>query len=341
MHLPRLIQTLPTFLGTKLENKPFMLSHILTTKCNCRCKTCDIWKKKPEKELEKEQIFKILDKAVDVGIKVYAVWGGEPLLMKDLPEISRYAKKKKLVTLLFTNGALLEERANEICPYTDFLLVSIDSPDETNDEIRGRKGLFKIVVNGIKKAKEHTGCTVIINTVVSKLNQDKIPEMLELAEKLGVKASFEPMQEVGGYNQKYKLSMEKEAEIFKYLIQEKKRGNNRLSNSIRFYSNFVDGKNYACHMPKVYLTIGPGGEIVTCDLLEKSKSLGLGYNEGYFGNILDLDLKEFLRSEKYQQFIRQAEKCQLCEYSCVIDYSNLYGLDPEAVMTAIRLLIGV
>jgi MoaA/NifB/PqqE/SkfB family radical SAM enzyme len=44
--------------------KPFLLTHFLTSKCNCKCKICDIWRKKYEpREMTTTEIYQLLNEA--------------------------------------------------------------------------------------------------------------------------------------------------------------------------------------------------------------------------------------------------------------------------------------
>ncbi|MFQ6009814.1 MAG: radical SAM protein, partial [Candidatus Aenigmatarchaeota archaeon] len=165
-----------------ISHSPIMLTHLVTSLCNARCKTCDLWKKSSghKNDMSKEDIFKMLEKARKAGMGGYTAWGGEPLLRKDLPEILRFAKKNKLITTVITNGFSLKERCDEIAPFTDYLIVSIDSNDELHDKMRGVKGIRKRAIDGIIACKK-TRMKTVINSVISNLNMDRIDGLFELS----------------------------------------------------------------------------------------------------------------------------------------------------------------
>lgn len=62
-----------------------------------------------EEELSAEQVKSIIDQAAFYGIKQLVLTGGEPFLWPDLFEISRYSAMKGLITVVTTNGTLLDE----------------------------------------------------------------------------------------------------------------------------------------------------------------------------------------------------------------------------------------
>ena len=97
----------------------------LTKNCNLECDFCfdNINNKKTNKEISKEEVFKIID---DVKGKTNAIrfTGGEPLLRRDLNEILAYSKKNNIYTILNTNGLLFNEENISILNNVDDLLIS-------------------------------------------------------------------------------------------------------------------------------------------------------------------------------------------------------------------------
>ena len=100
-------------------------------------------------------------------------------------------------TLLFNTGWFLEERMDEILPYVDMLLLSLDSasPDR-HDEIRGKKGLFDRLMKGVDLVrKKYPDLSTQFNTCVQKGIADDIDGLLELSEKKGMQISFDVITE--------------------------------------------------------------------------------------------------------------------------------------------------
>ena len=115
-----------------ISHSPFRLVHEITYQCNCKCIICERWKKSSncQNELSTKEIFKMIEEGKKAGIITYVVDGGEPLFRKDLPDILQYAKQLNYITSVVTNGFYLKNRYDEILPFTDSLVVSIDSNDE-------------------------------------------------------------------------------------------------------------------------------------------------------------------------------------------------------------------
>lgn len=173
----------------EIEKKPLILSHAINSECNLNCRFCPFHGRKG-REMEKAEIFNMLDQARSLGVIVYNVWATEPLLRKDLPECLEYAKSLGLMTSIITNGVLLEERLDELSA-VDFLSISFDGID-AYEEIRGRS--VDQVLRGIRKAGEK-GLNLMLNCVISEKNLGEIEALIRLARELGAWISFEPIQE--------------------------------------------------------------------------------------------------------------------------------------------------
>jgi len=296
---------------------PLILTHRITSLCNCRCKTCDLWKKSSEYkgDLSKEEIFDMLENAKSAGMVGYAVWGGEPFFRKDLPEILQYAKKLNFITMVTTNGYLLKERYKEISQFTDFLTVSIDSHDDLHDEMRGVKGIQKRAVEGIKLCKDIK--IIVINSVISNLNIEKVDGLLNLSKELGVSHAFEPMDIASEYfepNSQFRLNQDELKLVFSRIMKFKKAGF-RIANSTSYLQNFSKQKKYTCHAPKMMVTVSPHGDISFC-------------TSDYWGNVKNKKFREIFASKEFKIFSKRAEKCNKCDVSCVIELSLLYQLNP-------------
>ena len=234
-------------------------------------------------------------------------------MCKDLPDILKFAKEQKLMTSVITNGFFLKDRYSEIVPFTDYLMVSIDSNDDLHDKMRGVKGIRERAIEGIKLCK-NSRTKILINSVISNLNLDKIDGLLKLSKELGISITFEPMQTNEGYNEQFKLTEEEVKKAFTKIIKSKKAGY-RIGNSFEYLNNFVKKKKYTCHAPKVYITVYANG------------NTGLCLNKNW-GNVKSKSFKEIFTSNEFKKFCKRVEKCNICDVSCVIETSIAYSLNP-------------
>ncbi|MFH1826657.1 MAG: radical SAM protein [bacterium] len=171
-------------------------NYFATLRTNDECEFDSLWPKLDEysKIEEKPYDLMILKRA---GIKCLNITGGEPLLREDLPEILRQAKNLGLQTKLTTNGILYEKieglRDGEI----ESLFISLDYPTaEQHDRSRGIE-CFSDAIKAIKFAKE-VKQNPIINFTVTRDSVLYLPEMIDLAEKLGVRIYLNPVSDFFG-----------------------------------------------------------------------------------------------------------------------------------------------
>jgi radical SAM protein with 4Fe4S-binding SPASM domain len=162
----------------------------ITWRCNLRCKHCyiDAMPKARLRELGTEQMLGIVDQVAEIRSPLLIVSGGEPLLREDFYSIMKYAAGKGLRLALSTNGTLITEEVAEKLRETGFVYigVSIDSHEPRwHDEFRGVKGAFNAAIQGLRNAM-NAGIPVGLRTVITRFNATHVPQVVELAVRLGV-----------------------------------------------------------------------------------------------------------------------------------------------------------
>ncbi|MBS1111811.1 MAG: Arsenite methyltransferase [Nitrospirae bacterium] len=163
-----------------------------TLACNLRCKHCLVSAgKQLDRELTTEEIKKLVDDAIELGVKRFYITGGEPFIKDDIFEVIKYItaeKSKELIVL--TNATLFDDKKiaalDKLKSPRLILQVSLEGPDaQTHDSLRG-EGTFDRTVDGIKRLVG-IGIIPIVSTAISKYNEDKIKETSEFISTLGVK----------------------------------------------------------------------------------------------------------------------------------------------------------
>ncbi len=294
----------------RIKKHPLWLTHVITYTCNARCEMCARWQKEhdSDKELSKQECFNLIDNASQAGILFYTMYGGEPLVYKDAPDVLAYAKSKNLLTAINTNGFFLKDRINEVALYTDSIIVSIDSVGKKHDEMRKLPGLFDKAVEGIIASK--TKVKLSINSVITAENKESVPHLINLSNELKVPIFIQPIVRSAGYNDHLMLSKEEEKNLYKQLISYKTK-ENRLLNSTTYIKNLLYGKVSNCHAPKVYIRIEGDGTIGFC-------------NNKEWGNIRDTQLADVFRSSAFKYHCKNMETCTKCVSACT-DISKLYN----------------
>lgn len=160
---------------------PYKLTYAITDRCNYRCKTCNIWKRKTDNELSLEEIQKFFK--VSNNFSWIHLTGGEIFLRKDLLDIIKViiSECPDLLLLNFpTNGFFTDiivptvEKIALLKPPKFFITVSLDGDEALNDEIRGIQGGWQAQIETFKQLHEIPGVTAALGMTLSTYNADKL-----------------------------------------------------------------------------------------------------------------------------------------------------------------------
>jgi cyclic pyranopterin phosphate synthase len=198
IHVEGLLDTV----GRPLRN----LRLSVTDRCNLRCAYC-----MPEEEyvwLEREHLltFEELSRLVDVflslGVTRLRLTGGEPLLRRDLDRlVAALARKPGLKDLaLTTNGLLLAEQVDALARAgLHRVTVSLDTLDARRFEKLTRRPGHDRVLAGIDAAKRAGLRDLKVDSVILRgANEDEIVPLLRYAKGVGAELRFIEYMDVGG-----------------------------------------------------------------------------------------------------------------------------------------------
>lgn len=315
---------------------PFILCHLVTGHCNCSCESC-LWRNNSSDDLTSDEIKTFYKDAKELGFLLNFIWGGEPLLRKDLPEILKFSKEINLLNVVTTNGWFLEDRLSEIAPYTDALIVSLDHPSERHDEWRGKKGLFQRAIRGVQLARRrYPEIKVMFNFLLTNQNEDAVEDFIDLTHELEVSCYVCPMEidllrngRMEGIKSHLKPSPEEEAFVAETLIRKKRKGF-KINNSYLYLKSLRKGKEpFRCHFPKMVLQVGPEGEVIDCRAWDRP-----------IGSIRRQDLKEIYQHKRLKDLAgREGEECNKCNNPNRIDLSYFWELRIEPVASIFRMFL--
>ncbi len=321
-----------------VSRSPLILSHLVTGRCNCRCATC-LWRDPTADEMTTAEIARLYRDARRCGILLNSIWGGEPLLRDDLPEIVRASKRNRLQTIVITNGSLLSDRLDELAPWTDCFIVSIDAAGRIgrtgarHDEMRRMPGLVDKACAAIEETRRrHPRIKVIINSVLSRLNAGEAPALVRLARDLSVSIYFSPIEttyRTGPSDQPPKdplaLPPDELSDTCEELLALKRRGL-PINNSSRYLRTFIGGKKPClCYSPVLCVTVASDGSVYGCFM-----------PKGRFGTLREHPLPEILDLPHVRR-MRRPQACSICNNADVIDASNVWNLRPGPLLQYLRL----
>lgn len=135
------------------ETYPPAIIWVLTKRCFYRCMHCDSWM--DQLPIDSARLLEIADKIAESPTRIVALSGGEPFMVKCLPEIGAKLKQANKIVSINTNGHLLEELGDWLIEEgVDHVQVSIDGHEAAlHDTIRRQDGSFEKILRGIESLK--------------------------------------------------------------------------------------------------------------------------------------------------------------------------------------------
>jgi MoaA/NifB/PqqE/SkfB family radical SAM enzyme len=169
---------------------PINLTLTPSPRCNSRCLTCNIWKKR-EDDLRLEEWSKIFQSLGKAPFWV-TISGGEPFLNPQIVELAQLLVQhcRPGIINIPHNGLLprvapkLVAAIAESCPDTQIIInLSLDGVGEQHDHIRGVPGNFEKFERTLQALSEldYPNLAIGIHTVISKLNVHDIDRVFDYA----------------------------------------------------------------------------------------------------------------------------------------------------------------
>jgi len=258
---------------------PFYASYKITHKCTLRCSFCNVWMEDTP-DLEKKDVFKVLDNIGNSSIVVLSLEGGDPLVRKDLGEILEYAYKKPFTLFFTTNGHLLDKRPmEEYGKNIDYLHISID-------EGHGNLEFFERL-----EEFQSYGPEICIQIVVTKDTLSALEEKVKRVFDVNARTVVMPACHLDGTDDYYPSPVKFKDEI----IRLKKKYKNTITTPIGFLDNI--NKDHGCSTSSIIVD-SDGGLFYPC------RTIG--------DRLFDLskgDLMEFLKSKEAKKARKDMKEC--------------------------------
>ena len=160
----------------------------LIRRCNLTCKHCYSISGDVDfpNELSTSEVFHVMDDLKAFRVPVLILSGGEPLMRRDIFDISSRAKDMKFYVGLSSNGTLIDrtmaDRIREIG--YDYVGVSLDGIGETHDLFRRKQGAYQQSLDGLRLLRDR-GIKVGVRFTMTEGNAAELPRMLDLVEQEG------------------------------------------------------------------------------------------------------------------------------------------------------------
>lgn len=278
---------------TKIFKKPALrvVEIAVNYNCNSKCIMCscsNLLNVDKEKMLFTPSEYKEIGKTLTkLGVTTIVITGGEPLLRNDIAEVIRALNPKNKIISLVTNAILFtRDKAKELKKAgLNTIEFSIESnKEEENDKIRGIKGHFKKVMDGIKNAKE-AKLNVCLSPTLSHKNINEFEEFIKFAKELDCFIFLSLAGSVGKWSHADEIMLnEKDWEFMEKLVKKYSFIRNDFNTNYTLKSGCPTGRE------KLY--ISPYGDILPCSFTHIS-----------FGNIKKESLEDIWK--KMREFYKE------------------------------------
>ena len=258
-----------------ITRRPLAVGYEVTLSCNLNCRHCDLGGAiKDEKQIEPQE-YGNLTRSLSPVVALFS--GGEPLLRRDIVDIVRAVKRSDATPylILVTNGLLLNE-VNYLQLHeagVNQFSVSLEFPDERQDEFRGRAGLYKHLEETLPRLANLRFRDLLLNTAINKANLREIVPLAKTAIEWGVDISYSAYTPLRTKNADYCLSDRADLTILRQTIDElaalRRRGGHIanaeaiLTNTLKF---FEQGYLPDCKAGVRSLVVMPDGSLVPCSM---------------------------------------------------------------------------
>ena len=193
-----------------------------TSRCNLKCVHCyaDAGAKR-QGELTTQEAVEFIDDLAGMRVPVLLLSGGEPMMREDIIELIAHARSKGLHVSLSTNGTLIDgETAEKLAEAgVDYVGVSLDGMENTNDRFRGLRGAFQKAMEGLENAAS-AGILTGIRFTVTKFNLNDVPDVIDLlVEREVPRFCLYHLVPSGRADFQIDISMKERRELMEYLFR--------------------------------------------------------------------------------------------------------------------------
>jgi len=167
----------------------------LTERCNLRCFYCmppeGVQLSPAANIMTADEIFKIAENFVSLGVTKIRLTGGEPLVRKDFEEIVRSLSKLKVELALTTNGILIDKYIRLFKEVNlKKINISLDSLKEEKFNQITRRNYYSRVINNLYLLLRHEIVPKINVVLIKGVNDDEIIDFVELTRNLPIEIQF-------------------------------------------------------------------------------------------------------------------------------------------------------
>ena len=305
----------------------FNLNLNVTNICNQQCPMCNavITGRRGGVSVSIDDCREIYKRLKPYSIASLTISGGEPSLVKDIPQILDFFADKfpfgvNVNSNLYANEKIIRPFAEAALRNNIRIGTSFDGLGPIADKLRGAKNVSERVLKNIAlvtelKKKMGSKSTLNMNTVICDQNIKQIPEILQISEKYGWTQTLAPWNCFFYQDKKnpdlQTLNYSKQLEDVIALAASKKNiacSRDFLLNIPKYVKNETD--KYCPYLTGIFKTykifVDPNGDVSLC-------------SREPIGNIHKSALEEILSTEAYKKDVEGYRKCPKCWMACFVE----------------------
>jgi MoaA/NifB/PqqE/SkfB family radical SAM enzyme len=299
----------------------------VTNDCQCQCVHCSVpGPSQIYPPLSLEEINRVVEESIALGVNNITFTGGEPLLCSDLEQCISAVPQELAVVQVFTNGLTLDlRRALSLkAAGTYAVQISLDSPDpEENDRLRGKKGAFQSVREAVANALQ-VDLLVGLSTYATNrsIEDGSLKRIVELAGQWGVhEVSVFDVIPTGRLlrREEIMLTAESRKSLRKLELASNKptKGPPRMSTQSWTNSGRGFAKSFGCLAGNYQFHISACGDLMPCDFTPLS-----------FGNVRNHSVADLWKKlTSHPAYCRHQDKCRMQSLEFRNQYINSIPLN--------------
>lgn len=324
----------------KFTDYPVLSEIALTYRCNLKCKFCYAGCNQTEnpcgsnEEMSVSEVKKILDRLYhDAKVPSVSFTGGEPTLVKELPELVQHAKDLGMRVNLISNGTLIDGALAEELAESGLASaqLSLESPaPSAHDSITGVKGSYEKTIAALGFLKK-AGVLTHTNTTINRLNLHECRQLPGFVKNVlkNERFSMNLIIPAGTVVKDLNKNAVKYSEIGKYIdaiIAES------AKHDVEFmwysplpmciYNTITHGLgNKGCSACDGLISIAPNGDVLPCASFDDS--VGNFLNES-FRDIWDSVSAKKYRDKDYAPSVcKDCENFHICNGTCPLYWREM------------------
>jgi MoaA/NifB/PqqE/SkfB family radical SAM enzyme len=179
---------------------PPRVSFTITNACNLRCRMCGQWSENgyirksghSQSEMQLADWKRLVDEMAGHDVSWVLIRGGEPFLFPGFIQLLEHLRAQGISVSIDTNGTMLKQYAADLVRLDGVnMTISVDGPEEVHDAVRGVKGSFRRIEEGLATLREQeriSGRTIerVICFTVSPYSLRGLGDMPEVARRLDI-----------------------------------------------------------------------------------------------------------------------------------------------------------